>query len=493
MKKFRNCVLFLSLILGIAIMPLSKSYSTDWEDFTPSPCDFDYEDAEPWDGPKEWIICADTVADLNCNGCCFTVVYYDRFDERIGPMVYEVNVTGVFYHCEVEDNNCPVEDVIDAFYEKLIQYSVRTYSEFWEENIFGDPCSNSSGYGPFLYTTGKCINTSTGEECTPSPRCCISQYEYEKVYESGSNPCKYFITSTDYYQVIGQEPECNTSPCTEEKCRTEVLYQPLGSVVCEIPCNQGQWTMETEPNLAIPGCPDCYVDVEYRYRETVGCSPVFYDIEILSIDFQSDDCKDCTNLDATEIYQYVHEWALMNAAIERLDIGDCDTTIRALRSSCWRFKEGGYKFSPCEVSDCCWARYRVCRTGQDSYIWTLWDYGSESDTCDYPTEPCEFLCDVIPMPKKGISDVDDSGDPLTYAIPNPAENIISIYYQNSESGLISIEIFDNKGQKVFDRDFTKEVKLFITDVDISVFTPGLYNYIIKDKSRIFNGRFIINR
>ncbi len=463
----------------------------------PPPCD--YGASEPWEGPKTWEFCGEDVDDLmyDCPSCCFTIIYYDRFvpDGQSG-FDYQVNVTAVFYDCP-GPQVCDVENVIDAFYDKLLKYKAENDPRFWEDGFLGDPCLESSGYGPDLFTTGKCMNSQTGQECEPSERCCQSGYYYHKEYIDGTNPCRYRITETHFELIIYMWPECLTPPCTEERCRTEVMYQPLGTIVCDIDCNMGIWgdVQTSDPiDMTSFGCPGCEIQIQYRTRETNDpeCSPQFTDIEILNI--YKYGCSSC-NLTLVEFYEFAIDWVLKYVAIENLQPGDCETNWRVLSRSCWRmFYDYIY---PCGVDDCCYAIYIVCRDYSDNITYHLIELGPETTgwSCG-PASACELICDAFPDPKIGDNIINFESIPVNNSHiikPNPTTGEVNIIIENNFKGKTYLIISDVTGKTIINREYEKKQNELQFLINLKHNSDGIYFYKITNGINILESGSIIKK
>jgi hypothetical protein len=70
----------------------------------------------------------------------------------------------------------------------------------------------------------------------------------------------------------------------------------------------------------------------------------------------------------------------------------------------------------------------------------------------------------------GIGNPDQSDHKLNILIyPNPSHDVLSIKTNNMESGMVSLSIFDSRGQKIIDKTFSNKI-----DLNVSTFSGGVY-------------------
>ena len=119
-------------------------YATDLEELMPyliEPCG--YEDPTKWDGPKVLEICGDefdegySTGSFECQECCYTIVYYDRWTSYYGGDDYEISIAGIFFDDYVNCGAC-LETMKLIFYRQILnQYNIDdTFYERFTDNRY---------------------------------------------------------------------------------------------------------------------------------------------------------------------------------------------------------------------------------------------------------------------------------------------------------------------------------------------------------------------
>lgn len=481
--------LFFVFLFCIAAM---QAFAADWEEVTPPPCENTY----PWNGPYTKQVCQEDYPELQCAGCCFTVVYHERFIQTQGSdrEQYEVHISGIYFTGETENcRDCIMEDVIEKFMDKLFNENVTDpkYNPSFLERVLDDLLSPNRQYEDF-YANAKCVLND--EECDPSTvRCCQQECDVDYIDENGDGYADGIgdVELTSYEYV---EPPCpvNCYPV----CKA-IPFQELGSIICDIPCNKGLWDeKQSDPiDMSALGCPGCFIIIHYRDRQTPEeCDPQYVDIEMLNLEMVG--CEYC-NLTETQLHSFAIDWLLKYSdKIQSLQPGRCYNSLRVLTKSCWRMTSDNEAMIPCNVPDCCWAIYMICRDQTTGEITrTLIETGSTTTAPDCsPTQACELVCGAFPNPKNPAEYEREaySGETDSYAVPNPSSGNVDIHLNSELNGNIIISVFNHAGEKMLQKAMDKNSGRVDIPVDASSLPSGMYMYKINlDGNIISSGFFTI--
>jgi hypothetical protein len=92
-----------------------------------------------------------------------------------------------------------------------------------------------------------------------------------------------------------------------------------------------------------------------------------------------------------------------------------------------------------------------------------------------------------------VREQEAGGDGITGIYPNPARGTATIGYQIAKRSLVSAEVYDLNGYRVFSRPVqTEEAGSHVISFDVSRFSPGLYLVNIKTGKRIFSGKLMVD-
>ncbi len=449
----------------------------------PPPCDDGYVDFSGL-SPLEMEICANEIPGMYSTDCCFTVIYYYYIND---DGFVEMSITGIFY----DGDDClgvDTEQIIDAFYKKFWQDLTTQYPNFYWDNIAPD-----YGSTQYTYIAGSCVNGD--EPCDPeTSRCCRNNFYVLFDKDTG----EFLSTNRLYNEPI--QPPCPTT-CTE-KCN-DPKYEPYYSVLCDLPCDFGEWT-QSEIEVDLPYCPHCHIHVVYEYRETIGCTPEYQDYRLLEYELYDDcpydmvdQCENCNYYTNQQLHEMVMGILLRYGEHNDLLPGQCKTNFRIVQASCWMHDQSPpNNYLPCSYTEgCCWGQYKVCRTIYDTYTYTLLDAGYSGLDCDNETQPCYYVCDFEPdlsFKKGGILIEQDQADKLEI-IPNPNSGIFELKINSTQKGMVEIIISNLIGNDVFHDEINKTGSELLINIDISDKPLGSYNLSVKINGlKIGSSKFILN-
>lgn len=442
MKKI---YIYLTLILTFVVMLNVMNLLADEPavpDFvrkiiTPAPC---LDNLPPWQGPKWYKICTDTVFNLdnglqppdNWGTCCYYVKYYDRVEVGNSGTTrhYQTNVVGVFYDgedCEKRSKEAIIQEFQKALYKKLCDE---------DENYFNKIVCIGGKYDwyeatadSYVYTTGGCYqkdaqgNTLRDEFNNPIP-CDQNNYccRETKTIKLERKNDKLYVTefvpkSPPYFELFGTS--CPTKTC--KKGCNNVMMSDLVDINCGTECDEGGWELMNK-NIPIPTCPSCIVFVEYYTRTNPPCpeygNKEANDIKLSKIVVSGDltgPCATC-QLSAQQIHQAVFE-NLKNSEFRNLPEinGQCKEYYRFFQSSCWRdetvpgYYDYDYNSEPplqiwvppfrvimkCAGDNCCKRVFRICKDSQGNILppEQIGPSVPSDLNCGIIIEPCFFICD----------------------------------------------------------------------------------------------------
>jgi hypothetical protein len=379
------------VLIAILIFQFNYGFATNWEDFVIKP---DCRDSqEEWTGPHEDIICSDDYEELVCNGCCYTIVYYDRWvEEDNGGVItedYEMTIVGIFWE-GVNCDNCDKTIIAELYYYNKLEELNENYDLYTRLGGTGNTLSEVLQF----FTPSRCYYE--GFLCDQDYRCCEVVYQID--FDQQGN-----IESID--PVVGSVPDmfppCSTG-CTPSCNDYPFMYK--GVIDCSnMPCNEGLFSNEiynVSLDLDDIGCSQCTLKVFYRYREVnePGCH--YYDHQLEYFELEGPGCEYCT-LGVVQLWSLAIDVLLKKGLVIDLEEDECKTNIRIVNATCWlEFNEGVY--TPCSMSDCCYAIYEVCnienQKGEYEYTYNLLVTGGQPNpNCD-PTAPCHVVCGEYPNP-----------------------------------------------------------------------------------------------
>ena len=181
---------------------------------------------------------------------------------------------------------------------------------------------------------------------------------------------------------------------------------------------------------------------------------------------------------------------------------------------CWKRFSGTCQYlEPCpDNNPCCYVEYtNFVYDEREDFVIFLGNYfliNPYSPSCDAPPNPCSisFCGDTtayyIPtgliLYKFGdqIESISQSMSKqnISYVRPNPTTGETDIIIQSVETGLLSIKIFDIKGDEIISKNLIKKDFEVTFHIDLSKYLNGVYNYKILTYSKeISSGKFVISR
>jgi len=375
------------ILIFTVVFTLSFSFHLIAFDWTPyidtEPCSFDMQSNVPWsEEPREKKICLTE----NCDRCCFTIIYYDRWS-GINSDLYEVFIAGIFNdgsQCCEEYNQ---EEILEAFFNDL--YSEKSENDAQFYNQVTDNGNKQPPYLGLRTIKGKCKEGET----TCSTVCCTMPIE---ITFGGEGFQYYQVSNIMMGPAQYTSPECSL-PCIQS-CIVE--KQGVEPVKCPIPCNYGEWSEVQEQTINVYNCPGCQITVRFQRRGTAPCPPEnysFYDYRLLGWSRNIQACINCLQWEEF-YYSYAVNWLLRDGGLPKPTVVDeCFTNYRVMSSTCWRFvqRNGQYIAEPCETEKCCYKLFRICKTGENPDRWTTTELEN-----NYPIEQCEQpcirICNIVP-------------------------------------------------------------------------------------------------
>ncbi len=388
-------------------------------------------------------------------------------------------------------------DIGDGCTDCFEEYKDSIYKEFlikksqditWAFTDFWDTCSTN-----YLRTTkGACFhyeengNDSIYVKCSDM-YCCRTFIEI--CYDENGNviPDSYSVQDDELFGD-GAPVNCDLAGCPDGTVECGLMSTGCG----DMPCDMGEWLSDTV-SIDIDGCPGCSVSVAYNYRETQGCTPQYYDYQIIDeIPYTCD--STCTKTDQ-EIFAYIMSWLLKYGAHPLPDPGKCIDVYRILINKCWEKDEDLSRYLSCTVADsCCWSQYRICVDGPDTTS-TKIDFGGgnlDSAYCeDEPEQVCFFVCGLLPDNRISLGkDFIDNDYCKVY--PNPNNGKATIELKSEITGGFIFEIFNNYGILIKKRQIYKDTYFFEFSFSLKNESSGIYYYkITSDAKTIYSGKFIL--
>jgi hypothetical protein len=91
----------------------------------------------------------------------------------------------------------------------------------------------------------------------------------------------------------------------------------------------------------------------------------------------------------------------------------------------------------------------------------------------------------------GTEDLAGTGDAsLLHIYPNPATGIFNITMSDVGSGQIGMEVYNLNGQMILEKSFGSKDRAFVTQIDLSSFSDGIYYLRLTDGDRVLNRKLI---
>ncbi len=488
-----NINFFLWIIPNYVFADLRQLYPS-------SPCNYhcgEYDLDSAWNilptEPLQKFFCVDY---NNCPNCCYQITYYEFVDVEPQEHLtdeYFINIVDIQWmgrdSCCKRDKDSIQRLFLDSLLNEKIQDST-----FLHLNL-----SQDSYIQYFVLTPAICKEDTMVCAYT----CCIQSYIFS-LDPNSANYHKSILMSSRMYcdQCV---PSCNITICENYP------YHLGGDTICKnMPCPYGFWTSHSSGPISVEGCPNCQINIFYRYRKHLDCNPQYEDFILDSIQALNPSCDSCYT-ETGDIYQYALDWVIKYGASAGLSVGDCDSNIRILNTGCWgtwidtmlgqRIRD----YFSCDTNMCCWAVYKICRIDANTFT-SQFEYGSLNDTipaCIPVTPaPCYFICNVhvsdtlrteikAPVTVKEEITVPKEN---SIVIPNPSEGEVIIKYSSIITGKIKLEIYDELGNLIYMKSLNKddiELSIPVSLIDIG---DGIFYYRIKNGNNIINnGIFSIIR
>ena len=487
-----------TLLTSICLFVICMGTSYSQDTVIVDPCRTDFLDPEgdcysPWQGPYFMEICESTLqfVDFDCNqspSCCFTVQYYDRLvycDQSL--QYYDVQVTSI-----TAGNNCA--DCLEE-YRSLIIDEVVMKKNYEMRNYFQMDWGKCN-YLNHRTTKGACFHEEVIDGVSAWVSCsdafCCAQW-VKICYDTTG----YVIA--DDYEILGAQ--LYSEDGVKHFCGDTLINCPDGVIECDVspscylmPCDQGEWTNRTKNNIPVDGCPGCTINIDYRYRTTEGCTPTFYDYEILGFDYDVNGCSGC-NKTEQEMFQFAMGYLLKYGEHGLPDDGYCLNQYRMLHESCWMKDPDSSRYYPCaETEQCCWSQYEICIDLGDTTITEIDGGYPDSTICDYPTQPCFFVCDLLPEYKSSVlPEMQESIMRSSSEIrPNPNNGEAELDLISHETGEMKLRIYSSNGHLQQEFHIQKSEYHLVYPFKLTNISNGVYFYkILKDNIEISHGTFTI--
>ncbi|MFA5512425.1 MAG: hypothetical protein WC313_08235 [Candidatus Kapaibacterium sp.] len=303
-----------------------------------------------------------------------------------------------------------------AFYDKLLKSKPDGYIG----HLF-DPPNDDGTLSMDQYTVGACyqkdMNGDIYYDINGVPVNC-SEDEYCCKMSLWFTLDNFNVTSTFYFNlednrlpdssIVVNNSSINCSTACARICHN-VQFEPLMQVMCNPPCNTGDWSPEKNKKIPIPGCPECEVTVFFRTRTTDQCPEAgmqsFNDIYLDRIESIDDPSNPCYICEAPE--QLIHTTVMNELVSTELTyptgFNECKENYRIFQSGCWHdhYQHGIVEIDlppkrmliKCGDDNCCVHQYQLCRVGGEIQAPVLLDATATNVWCDYYTAPCFFVCE----------------------------------------------------------------------------------------------------
>jgi hypothetical protein len=335
---------------------------------------------------------------------------------------------------ECGENKCSVEAKLNipGFYNCYNFYKVKKENEDpANKPIAGIPEDGNIFTGS--YANLKCINK--GEYVN------YTIYLYKTLMDP--NPC--IITNSAFCPLEAEYEECDPSPCTN---------------------NDAKWSKPPlTKEYTLPSCPACKYEVTFRHRKNTCLNK--QDIQILELRAKTDACTTSCGITADILQKEAMKKIIFENPMEfnpitGNELGDCNTTWRAILASCWaeyylplqlaQTAEGGYVkiFRPCVGAGCCTVEITVCRfAGPPPYI----------SLSTQNNQPVENICStltktVVDAASFGMNHYLPDGSVSYYhTIEVPCLNRCSVLFDLNVPkyyGKVSIHETDNNNYRITD-------------------------------------------
>lgn len=464
----------------------NKLYSVDWTLLTPKP---DCLRESDWKGPNEIKVCVRDAltgnpdedhwilesCDLNC---CFRIIFWDRWTGQ-NKNEYELMVTGIFTSGGNNCENCILQ-VYSRIFARLLYDRSRVYPNFKQRalstgRIMYDP--NGRPYSwVYTYSIGQC--EFEGGRCYWT---CCKYYTEIQFW----NTDEFIHGFTNYWVPDELIPPCNRTPCTNFQCFQTPIFgeDPTQCPICE----GTSWEiMEDEVRYPCYGDEDCVIHIKYRKRNEKNCPDQIEWKDYQLLEFYPLNCENCSLPPDDILHSFVVEWILKYGGHELpQEPGDIQTNWRFIEQGCWTYvnEDGIPKYKECPNNTaCCWAQYRVEKTGEGQYEFTPIS-GTPYIECS--DDNCRILC----IEPRRIGSYDrENVDLSDFWNIEFFDDEITLKIKNKYKGSVKFVIFDLLGRVFWDKMLIKNSFDYTTVIKIDKLNKGLYfvrfylddfNYIVK--------------
>lgn len=362
---------------------------------------------------------------------------------------------------------------------------------------------------------------------------------------------KYFSMATDYgnfgqvkpltdlqneYYCIEKDQSITVSLALIKNATTDpnnqiddICYLEKTSEPCEekppapcVPdCPFDEFEKRTPLTIVLTNCPGCTVKVQYATR--IACGK-FQDIQVLAIDYLSNQCQQTCDID--KIYKNVIGAliAINQMNFEPFDYPDCDTTWRIANGACWGkeilyFISDGVtyreicRYHPCEYSGCCLQQLQVCKLENQGVVITpisqilgipcppgltvIDDKG-----IIYPCNPaCHWAGEVngefgqpitlYTSGKQGTVEVDKKEN-LLFSFESSNDNSMLILNIKSSTKLnMAFTMYNITGQPLFQNNISLTQGVQEIKIDLENLSSGTYFYSFKVNEHEFNANKLV--
>lgn len=469
----------------------SSLMAIDWSQYVLVPCQGD--SPESWGTPKSTYVCAygDGWSE-NCLGCCFTVVYFERWT-GVNEDKYEIHISGIFFDND-ECEECAKNDWLNFLVTILNTKSIAEGITF-KQRLNGD-------YLIDVYSNGRCLDEQN-QNCSQENHCCKVEFA---IFWGNPGPPYYMNPNV----VVGGQfmppyddqitPNCPPTPC-KKRCR-QAVYQ-LDPTICTdvVDCYSDEGWQQGEIDITYPGCnPPCNLKVVYEYREIndPNCPTPLKEYKIKQI---SDDCN-CDPSVPEEYWLFASDYLIENGPITLPDPTDPPQDYwRVVYPTCIHTYFNGIRTIHTKCSDdiraCCWSKYTVENIngiiketrGQRAQILVDCPY----DT--YLGVQCWSLCESLPVIIQRPSVVNENGSDIKFStkvLPNPTNEIIEILISSEYNGPFNIYCYDVNSHLIFRETHNKVNIEELIKINFNKFYSGTYFYEIKVKGKsCHNGKFSV--
>jgi hypothetical protein len=451
-------------------------------------------------------------------GACQFLVYISY--RQCNDGTYEMRIDKLSF---INNNTCPgvsYSDIMNtavkqALYESGWMLNINGWANGWSVRLRNYACWRSVQAG--------LDGNITLEPCPED--CCIWVYHLDAF---GDDANVVLISATPIYN---QSPAFSCPPTCVNLCSANSI--PPGTPIVQAP----NYCIGSDcPNVRWSNVPKILTIDKFTFQYSTN-PPLPKEITNIEVSYRT---RYCPDIDRWEFYiDMIYAPKLDSCPTEYSNIQDffklvfkkvmkeltkdpnfppLNAVVNFRRAACWQCQTYYYDndhygkvIYPCAFNNCCKVEYSLQYNMQTN----LWEVLSETD---YPQDwSCEgngpwcyyYICNdnfkiisqgqqPVPLTRIASNEPNNSTDnsefkSMTYSEPNPADNTIKIHYISQSKGNVRIRIFDLLGNSVFETKFVKSKTEEITEIDLTKFNEGVFNYRIEDEENSITGKFIIKK